>query len=144
MCFLCEQVRVMMLALRSCTINALLLNLLHPSLRVMTSWNACGRPHKNLHIACDDEMCSSYWLQFILPTTCLIMKRRVMAKSTGKNLVFQTLHHFRFNSEDFFTFLWFCEEQKSQYLQRWPLLDISFWATSWLMAIHICLTRTPS
>lgn len=41
-------------------------------------------------------------LQFILPTTCLIMKRRVMAKSTGKNLVFQTLHHFRFNSEDFF------------------------------------------
>lgn len=65
-------------------------------------------------------------LQFILPTTCLIMKRRVMAKSTGKNLVFQTLHHFRFNSEDFFTFLWFCEEQKSQYLQRWPLLDISF------------------
>lgn len=61
MCFLCEQVRVMMLALRSCTINALLLNLLHPSLRVMTSWNACGRPHKNLRIACDDEMCSSCW-----------------------------------------------------------------------------------
>lgn len=45
----------------SCTINARLLNLLHPSLRVMTSCNARGCPHKNLHIACDDEMYWSCW-----------------------------------------------------------------------------------